>query len=230
MDNKSKTREVLTRCLPFWDSLTQQEQEEFIIHCRILEDKKGDIFYDIGRIMPGPKILTKGIGRLFITTESGKEITVVHLLDGQLCLISALSCTRSLPYTFNLEMLASGETYYLPAEYYNKLSEENPAVARYNQEILEKRLMEMVVELSMAAFAPLMYRLRGKLLMYRNLLRSDSLPLTHEMLARDMGASRESVSRALKELQAQGLVDLGRNSIVLKDPKKMQLLQQEEAI
>lgn len=227
---KNDTREVLTRCLPFWNDLTKVQQEELADHCRIFDDRQGDIFYDIGRVNPGPKILAEGLGRLFITTENGKEITVAHILGGQLCLISAVCSLRSLPYTFNLEMLADGKTYYLPAEYYRKLSEENTAVAMFNQEILEKRLLEMIVALSQTAFAPLQYRLRGKLLMYRDILRSDRIPLTHEMLAKDLGASRESVSRALKELASQGLVELGRNCIVLLVPEKMASLQEEERI
>jgi CRP/FNR family transcriptional regulator len=163
----------------------------------------------------GPKILTGGIARLFITADEGREITLFHIVDSQLCLISAICSIQKLPYTFNLEFLSDSLTYYLPAEYYQQLSQENLAVAKMNQQILEKRLLEMIISLSQTAFMPLPKRLACKLSMYQELLHSRCLPLTHEMLAKDLGVSRETISRLLKEWEAQGILCLRRGQILI---------------
>lgn len=123
-------KKVLEQSLPFWHDLTEAQRSMLLDHFQILSDKKGRIFYDIGYQLRGPKILTGGIARLFITADEGREITLFHIVDSQLCLISAICSIQKLPYTFNLEFLSDSLTYYLPAEYYQQLSQENLAVAK----------------------------------------------------------------------------------------------------
>ena len=215
-------RLVLEQSLPFWNELTSEEQSLLIDQFRILNDKKGSVFYDVGNSLRGPKILTNGLARLFITTDDGREITLFHILDRQLCLISAICSLQRLPYTFNLEMLADSQTYYLPAEHYQRLSWENKAVAKLNHKVMEDRLLEVIVSLSEITFAPLTRRLAGKLLMYHDMLGSKTLPLTHEMIAKDVGSTRETVSRTLKDWEAQGLLRLTRGKVHLIDVEGLQ--------
>ena len=221
-----KKRDVLEHCLPFWNALNSEQKDMLVDQFRILNDKRGSTFYDVGNNLSGPKILTGGLGRLFITTEDGREITLFHILDRQLCLISAICSIQRLPYTFNLEILSDSQTYYLPAEYYQKLSWENKAVALFNHQVMENRLLEMIVSLSQASFAPMNKRLAGKLLMYYDLLKSKTLPLTHEMMAKDVGSTRETISRTLKEWEAQGLLHLTRGKIHLLDVDTLKRISQ----
>jgi CRP/FNR family transcriptional regulator len=43
------------------------------------------------------------------------------------------------------------------------------------------------------------------------------LQSTHQVIANDLGTSREVVSRLLKDLERQGKLELGRSRIVLQD-------------
>ncbi|NIT61519.1 MAG: helix-turn-helix domain-containing protein, partial [Aliifodinibius sp.] len=44
---------------------------------------------------------------------------------------------------------------------------------------------------------------------------TDTLTMTHDQLAQELGTAREVISRLLKKMEAEGLVELGRNKITL---------------
>ena len=53
---------------------------------------------------------------------------------------------------------------------------------------------------------------------------SRELHLTHEQIARYMGSAREVVSRLLKYFAQEGMVELGRGSLQILQPKKLAVL------
>ena len=52
-------------------------------------------------------------------------------------------------------------------------------------------------------------------------LNSDTIPLTHEQIAKYMGSAREVVSRMLKYFAAEGLVEVSRKGVKLLNRKKL---------
>ena len=53
------------------------------------------------------------------------------------------------------------------------------------------------------------------------------LELTHNDLARDIGTSREVVSRILKDFEARGIIQISRGSIKVLDIVKLKALQKK---
>ena len=47
------------------------------------------------------------------------------------------------------------------------------------------------------------------------LVQSKTVSITHEQLANELGTARVVVSRLLKQLEESGIVQLGRNKIIL---------------
>ena len=56
------------------------------------------------------------------------------------------------------------------------------------------------------------------------------LPITHELLAEMVGASRERVSKAMAEFAAQGWISYRRGQIVLKEPQRLEHAAQPRAM
>jgi CRP/FNR family transcriptional regulator len=52
----------------------------------------------------------------------------------------------------------------------------------------------------------------------------DTVHLTHEQVARDVGSAREVVSRMLKYFSSEGIVELSRGGIKVLDRKKLRKL------
>jgi CRP-like cAMP-binding protein len=65
-------------------------------------------------------------------------------------------------------------------------------------------------------------RLSRWLLMARDASRSDTLELTHELIARMLGTRRASVTVAAGLLQKAGLIRIGRGQIVIVDPRSLE--------
>ena len=50
---------------------------------------------------------------------------------------------------------------------------------------------------------------------------TDSVNMTHETIARHLGTAREVVTRILKHLAADGVIEVTRKGIVIRDKKKL---------
>ena len=53
---------------------------------------------------------------------------------------------------------------------------------------------------------------------------SDTVHLTHEQIAKYMGSAREVVTRMLKYFSSEGIVELSRGGIKIKDLKRLRSL------
>lgn len=54
--------------------------------------------------------------------------------------------------------------------------------------------------------------------------KTDTLNLTHDYIAKNMGTAREVVSRMLKYFQTEGIVSLSRGTITITDKNKLKKL------
>ena len=51
--------------------------------------------------------------------------------------------------------------------------------------------------------------------------RTDSVNMTHETIARHLGTAREVITRMLKHLVADGVIEVTRKGILITDKKKL---------
>jgi CRP/FNR family transcriptional regulator len=72
-----------------------------------------------------------------------------------------------------------------------------------------------------ALFSSFDKRLANFLLDQENIEGRDTLKITHERIANDLGTAREVVSRMLKYFQTEGMVDLGRGTIRIRNREKL---------
>ena len=79
--------------------------------------------------------------------------------------------------------------------------------------LFAERIAELMQLVEEVAFARLDQRL-AKLLLARN---QNTLSVTHQQLADELGSVREIVSRLLKGFAEQGLVALGREQLTVTD-------------
>ena len=79
----------------------------------------------------------------------------------------------------------------------------------------EARIMELIHTVDDIAFRRMDERLLNYLNKKAEISGSHTLLITHQEIANDLNASREAVSRLLKQLESDHLVKLGRNKIEL---------------
>lgn len=65
-------------------------------------------------------------------------------------------------------------------------------------------------------------RLARWLVMFRERLRDETLPVTHELIARMLGVRRPSLSLALHRMQEQGLIRQAHGRLIILDPQRLE--------
>jgi len=101
----------------------------------------------------------------------------------------------------------------IPREIFKRLRESDPRVAIHARELMATRFSSAITAMDQTLFLPLARRIINFL---EQNGAKNGLKITHEQIANDIASAREAVSRALKEMQKKGLVELKRGVVTLR--------------
>ena len=203
--------------LPFWTSLTEQEKEILSKSAVIRHYEKGSFIHSSDRDCLGMLFILSGEIRTYILSDEGREVTLFRLYAGDLCVLSA-SCVIS-QITFDTQMTAQRDTEVLiiPANIVAMLKEQNLVVRCCLYELATARFSDVMWAMQQLLFKGLDRRLAGFLLSEAERTGSDTIRMTHEQIAQHISSAREAVARMLKQFSEEGLVELKRGAITLRD-------------
>ena len=212
----SLTEEALND-LQFWPSLTEQEQEKLRRSALVRRYEKGAFVHSGDTECLGMLFVLSGEIRTYLLSEEGREVTLFRLYPGELCVLSA-SCVIS-QITFDTQMTAGMDTDVLiiPANVIAVLKEQNLYVRCFLYELATKRFSDVMWAMQQIMFKGLDRRLAEFLLAEAERTGSDTIRMTHEQIAQHISSAREAVARMLKSFSEDGLVELRRGAITLRD-------------
>ena len=157
----------------------------------------------------------EGTIRVFKVAESGREITLYRVEEGESCILSA-GCRSGLA-VFPASAVAERATSaaFLPSATFGLLFSEGPGfrdfvLAQYSRRMAE--IMELVEEV---AFRRVDERLAQWLHDQSSATPSGLVIATHQELADHVGTSREVVSRILKDWEQRKSLEISRGSLRL---------------
>ncbi len=160
-------------------------------------------------------LVSKGGVKVVRHTENHQNIFLYFIRPGETCTMTLSSCLKRQTSQVHARTVSTTEIVLLPVErvyYYTKhFSDWN----EFTLQSFHGKFDDIVHAFDRLAFDPLETRIMRFLKDIAELRNSPSLGITHAELAVDMGASRVSVSRVLKELERRGSISLGRNLIAL---------------
>ena len=203
--------------LPFWTSLTEQEKEILRKSAVIRRYEKGSFIHSSDRDCLGMLFIISGEIRTYILSDEGREITLFRLYPNDLCVLSA-SCVIS-QISFDTQMTARQDTEVLiiPPNITALLKEQNISVRCFLYEQATERLSEVMWAMQQILFKGLDQRLAAFLVEECERTNSNTVRMTHEQIARNISSAREAVARMLKQFTQDGLVELKRGEIIIKD-------------
>jgi CRP/FNR family transcriptional regulator len=206
--------------LPFWKALN--ERERTFLREKLTERSypKGQIIHD-GEDCTGLLLVKSGQLRIFILSESGKEITLYRLFERDICILSSSCLMRNITFDVQVEAEKDSEILLMPSAVFKQLSDTNSAVKDFHAEIVSARLSDVMWVIEQVVFMSMDKRLANFLLEQASIEGSDQLSITHETIARNLGTAREVVTRMLKYFQNDGMVSLSRGEITLTNRKKL---------
>ncbi len=171
-----------------------------------------------GQACSGLALLISGSVRVYKIAESGRELTLYRLDPGESCILTA-SCILS-GRAFPAFAITESEVhaYTVPAPTFQRWVARYPEWQRYVFDILSRRLETVIEVVEEVAFRRLDARLADYLLAVATSAGEPAvLRATHELIAADLGSSREVVSRLLKDFQREGLIDMARGEVRILD-------------
>ncbi|VAW79720.1 transcriptional regulator, Crp/Fnr family [hydrothermal vent metagenome] len=159
--------------------------------------------------------LLEGCVRVYKHSSDGREVSLYRVEPGELCVLSLNALLGGRPYP--AEALAETDVTGLMISGKRLLAgiDESISLRRHVMKMLSDRLYETMSLISDIAFHRLDLRLAC--LLGQRFERSGGEPLsvTHAQLARELGTTREVISRILKEFEHQECVKLARGRIYL---------------
>jgi CRP/FNR family transcriptional regulator len=210
-------KELLKQTLPFWEDLTGNEQNTLAQGVVKSSYEKGNVLHYGGRECAGVQIIKSGQARVFVTSPGGGEITLFRLLEGDVSILSAACMMKGLDIELDMEIEEDSIIYTIPKVLYKDISDQNTTVKDYTLEMISEKFSDIMWLFNQYVFSNVASRLADTILEHRALAGSDTLAITHDVLARDIGTAREVVTRLLKQFQIDGLVKLTRGRIEVLD-------------
>lgn len=163
-------------------------------------------------------LLLAGSVRVYHTAQDGREITLYHVHPGDLCILSLHSLLGS-KRAFDVIVQTSTDVYALgisEADFRAALTT-SEAFRTYVLSTLNERLCDLMCLVQDTAFQNLNVRLACLLGRLFERAKTNTLQVTHQELAQELGAAREVISRLLKEFEQQGHIRLSRGQITVSE-------------
>ncbi len=199
------------RAFDFFEDLNEEERRYLRQHLKPIQAPKDTILFYQGDITKEILLLTKGTIRLYIQGEDINMIELYVLYPTEQCIINTTSAINLTPAIGSAVTLSDIEGYLLDREIVLELMRSNEKYQAYIFSLFTIRLDALARLLESIKFKQMDERVYEYLVQQK----SNPLAITHDDIAQALGTNRVVVSRALKKLEREGLLRLGRGVITL---------------
>ena len=159
--------------------------------------------------------LEAGIASIVATSERDVQVEVGIIGQEGMTGLSVIHLGDRTPYSSYMQVGGSG--WRADSDDVRALMEDNGECRRIFLAFAQVFLIQTAETAVANARATVEERLARWLLMTRDRVGSDEIPLTHEFLALMMGARRPGVTEAMHELERKGLVEGARGRVIVLD-------------
>jgi len=167
-------------------------------------------------VCPGFPIVLSGRVRVQRTLDNGREFNLYEVESGESCVLSTGCMLGNVRYRAQGICVTDVELALIPTPLFERLLVEHAPFRHEVFALFTERLMRLMELVEAVGFQRIDQRLAAALLG-----KGQRIETSHEQLARQLGVSRESVSRQLKQFEDRGWVQLGRGSIGIDDPRAL---------
>ena len=215
--------ETLSRAFPFWNDLDDKAKQTVCQQSALFSYPKGAAIHD-GQECTGVILVKSGCLRVYLLSETGKEVTLYRLNPGDICMLSASCVLQSITFDVFVDAEEDSECLILSSSAFSAVAENYPAVKIFALETAVSRFSDVMWVMQQILFMNFDRRLAIFLLDEMARTGDDTLHLTHEQIARNMGSAREVVSRMLKYFSSEGMTEVSRKGIKILNKQALQQL------
>jgi CRP/FNR family transcriptional regulator len=165
-------------------------------------------------------LVLSGTARVYKIGENGREITLYRIGPGESCILTASCIMNQKPFPAHAISEEQIEALLVPTGDVINWSNNTPAWRNYLFSLISSRLTEVIGVVEEVAFRRVDRRLAGYLLQQGEQA-NGQIRATHQLIASDLGTSREVVSRILKDLEQQRMITMARGEINIYDRQRL---------
>lgn len=200
--------------------LSERDMAELDRITTITSVPRGRVFYqpeDVSEVM---FLLKEGRVQLYRISPEGKKLVIATLGPGTL--FGEMALLGQQMHNAFAEALDDCLILVMSRADLERLILNKPLVGLRMLEITGRRLNDAEARLEDMAFKGIPARLASLLLrLSAERGSADITGLTHQDLAETIGTYRETATQVLNDMKGQGLIEIGRKRITIKDPEKL---------
>ena len=163
---------------------------------------------DCGNFM----MITSGSVRVVEFGKSGQELVLYRVRPGQACVLTASCILENAGYCASGIAESELNVVSLPRDLFLEMLDRSRPFRLYVLLSFARSTVQLSRVAEAIAFGNLPQRIASTLLS-----RGNTISTTHQMLADELGTTREAVSRALEHMAKQDLLTLARGRITIRD-------------
>lgn len=157
-------------------------------------------------------ILLEGIIKVRKNDESGKEILLYKIEPGESCILSLTSLLNNKHCNAEAFVETKSKVILIPSETVKIWVNKYDSWRQYVFKLYYDRFDELLELIDSIAFKQVDIRLLKKLKEHQQ-KEGNTIKITHQELAKEIGTAREVISRLLKQLERKNIIKLDRGSI-----------------
>jgi len=214
--NSVSNAEMMELLRKHYPQLAERGLQEEISHVgKLMFFKAGETIMDFGSYVKVVPLVLEGSIKVIREGEDGREIFLYYLEPGNACTMSFTCCMMN--KKSEIKTIAEEDSLIIgiPIRYMDDWMTRYQSWKNFVMLSYDNRMLEMVRTIDSIAFQKMDERLLQYLERKAKVTGSNNISATHQEIAYDLNASREAISRLLKQLEKDGHVKLGRNKIEL---------------
>ena len=203
----------LEKIFPFWLDMKQNDRAKIILSSRILSLKKNSIFFN-SHDLDGLLFLKSGKLRFFLSSLDARELPLYYLNSMEVEFFedfSDNSTSTILDIAFIVEK--NSEILLIPYSVLNLFRNKYSVMEKFLHNLTREKFSKSLLSLQNILLIPL----KDRLLKFLYSLNKTEISLTHEEIAKNLGSSREVISRNLKILEKENFLKVNRKKIIILD-------------
>ena len=203
----------LEKIFPFWLDMKQNDRAKIILSSRILSLKKNSIFFN-SHELDGLLFLKSGKLRFFLSSLDARELPLYYLNNMEIEFFENFTdktISTILDIAFIVEK--NSEILLIPYSVLNLFRDKYSIMEKFLHNLTREKLSKSLLSLQNILLIPL----KDRLLDFLYSLNKTEIFLTHEEIAKNLGSSREVISRNLKILEKENFLKINRKKIIILD-------------
>lgn len=180
----------------------------------------GQVLYKSGDSCENFVLVLHGSIRVQIISESGNEVVLYRVEDGQSCILTTTCLVAHERYHAEGITETEVSAVIIPAAAFRNALAQSEGFRTFVFSSYAQRLTDLFMLIDAISFGRMDVRLASTLLTMAD--RNREIHITHSDLARELGTAREVVSRLLKDFERRNWVQLRRGVITVDDPQALQ--------